>query len=100
MKNGYAQVGSAWVKDGTNGKYFSVQLQSPHLIPRDERGNANLRMEKNKFKTAENHPDMRLSLKLPEGWTPPTANKPTPTASIPFRSKPYTPSEQDDIPGL
>ena len=102
MKNGYAECGAGWRKETAAGKKFlSLSIKRPDLLPMTN-GAVNLSIVPNDNKQQENHPDFRVSVKVPDGWTPPSDEpKPTPPASIPFRNnKPYTPKEPMDLPGF
>lgn len=98
-QSGYADVGGAWIKEKDGRKWVSLSIKRPDLLP-TENGSVNISMFKNDRKEQPNHPDYKLSVKLPQGWTPPLHDQTKSAAaqSAQFRSKPYSPAENADIP--
>ena len=65
---GWAYVGAAWIKQGNNGSFLSVQLENSKDLPTDGSGNASIMLFKNNKKSAANQPDYNVLCQLPDGW--------------------------------
>lgn len=98
VKNGWAQVGAAWIKTNSKGgKFLSVVIDNPADLP-TKNGRATLNIMPNTRKQSDNHPDYRVSCKVDDA-PPPLVQQAERTFGGKAKPEPnYTPLTEDEIP--
>ena len=88
--NDNVELGALWQRESSQGKYLTgtINLKGAGLADKA----VSIVIFSNKFKKAENQPDLRIYLSKPK----PVADVPAATKATPVASAPITALEQDD----